>query len=125
MHPHHCLDHAAPHAFNELCAYFMLGAIISALMHQISLQLGVKTFLDMNSTKLGDHLGSSCVAPFLFFLLVISISPRFFASFIYKLQQPLVYAHTHRVTFSRCVHASPIGHFEHMRAPTVAWIMSL
>ena len=46
----------------------MAGAIILTLMHRIPLELYSETCLGESSTRMGDLLGTPCVAPLLLFL---------------------------------------------------------
>ena len=71
---HSCLDHAAPHALNVICAHCILGAIIPALVNRIPSELYSEACLGESSTKLGDHLGSPRVTPLFYFLFLISYS---------------------------------------------------
>ena len=62
---------------NRFRAALLSGAIIPALMHRIPSELRSYACLGESSTRMGDLLGSPCVAPLLFLLfgpLAVSIS---------------------------------------------------
>ena len=80
-------DISTAYATSEICVHSMLGVIIPTLMNRIL----SKQRLEESSTKLGDNLGSSRVAPifyffyslflFIYLFIIIIIIIFFFAFF--------------------------------------------